>query len=61
MQGAFLILKKELIEFFKLLPNHDKQFAFLAGLTHAGTLGVNRHRIWHAMHGFLTQPPVRSV
>jgi pimeloyl-ACP methyl ester carboxylesterase len=51
----------ELFEFFKLLPNHDKQFMFLAGLTHAGMLGVNRHRIWHVMQEFLSYPPARSV
>jgi hypothetical protein len=34
---------------------------FLAGLTHAGMLGVNRHRIWHVMQEFLTYPPARSV
>jgi alpha-beta hydrolase superfamily lysophospholipase len=53
--------EEELLEFYKLLPNHDKQFAFLAGLTHAGMLGVNRHRIWHVMTAFLTYPPARSV
>ena len=51
----------ELLEFFKLLPNHDKQLMFVAGLTHAGMLGVNRHRIWHVMQEFLTYPPARSV
>ena len=51
----------ELLEFFKLLPNHDKQLMFVAGLTHAGMLGVNRHRIWHVMQAFLTYPPARSI
>ncbi len=51
----------ELLEFFKLLPNPDKQFMFLAGLTHAGTFGLNRHRIWHAMNAFLTYPPMRTA
>ena len=51
----------ELLEFFKLLPNPDKQFMFLAGLTHAGTMGLNRHRILHVMHAFLTYPPLRTA
>jgi pimeloyl-ACP methyl ester carboxylesterase len=51
----------ELLEFFKLLPNHDKEFVFLAGLTHAGMLGLNRHRIWHAMEAFLSYPPAQSL
>src|SRR5262249_42950047 len=53
--------EEELIDFFKQLPNHDKQFMFLAGLTHAGMFGINRHRIWHVMQAFLTYPPARSV
>ena len=51
----------ELLEFFKLLPNPDKQFMFLAGLTHAGMMGLNRHRLWHAMSAFLTYPPVHGA
>ena len=53
--------ESELLEFFKLLPNADKQFVFLAGLTHAGMLGLNRHRIWHAMVSFLQMPPTRKL
>lgn len=51
--------EEELIEFFKLLPNHDKQFTLIAGLTHAGMLGLNRHRIWHVMEALPKFPPVR--
>jgi alpha-beta hydrolase superfamily lysophospholipase len=50
----------ELLEFFTLLPNRDRQFVFLAGTTHVGTLGLNRHRIWHVMAEFLTYPEQRS-
>ena len=46
----------ELLQFFSMLPNMDKQFHFLAGLAHVATLGVNRHRLWHVMHAFLTYP-----
>lgn len=53
--------EEELLDFFKQLPNPDKQFAFLAGLTHAGSYGINRHRIWHVTKAFLTYPPKRSV
>ena len=53
--------EEELLDFFKLLPSHDKQFMFLAGLTHVGMLGVNRHRIWHVMQEFLAYPPARNV
>ena len=28
----------------------------IAGLAHAALLGVNRHRLYHAVHSFLTMP-----
>ena len=53
--------EEELLRFYSLLPNKDKQFVMIAGMTHAGALGVNRHRLWHVMHAFLTYPPMRSA
>ena len=51
----------ELLEFYGQLPNKDKQFFILSGLSHAATLGINRHRVWHVMHEFLTYPPLRTA
>jgi pimeloyl-ACP methyl ester carboxylesterase len=53
--------EEELMRFYSLLPNRDKQFAMIAGLAHAGGLGINRHRMWHVVHAFLTYPPMRSA
>jgi pimeloyl-ACP methyl ester carboxylesterase len=53
--------EEELLRFYSLLPNKDKQFVMLAGIVHSGGLGVNRHRLWHAAHAFLTYPPIRSA
>jgi pimeloyl-ACP methyl ester carboxylesterase len=53
--------EEELLRFYSLLPNKDKQFVMIAGLAHAGALGINRHRMWHVMHAFLTYPPTRSA
>jgi pimeloyl-ACP methyl ester carboxylesterase len=53
--------EEELLRFYALLPNKDKQFVMIAGMAHAGALGVNRHRLWHVMHAFLTYPPLRSA
>ena len=36
--------EEELLRFYSLLPNKDKQFAMIAGIAHAGALGINRHR-----------------
>jgi pimeloyl-ACP methyl ester carboxylesterase len=48
----------DLMEFYKLLPNGDRQFAILPGLAHSVCFGVNRSVMWHAVHAFLTMPPV---
>ena len=51
----------ELLRFYAGLPNKDKQFAMIARQAHSGGLGLNRHRLWHAAHAFLTYPPMRSA
>jgi pimeloyl-ACP methyl ester carboxylesterase len=51
----------ELLDFFSQLPNKDKQFCEIKGVAHIAVLGINRHRIWHAMHAFFTMPPQRSA
>jgi alpha-beta hydrolase superfamily lysophospholipase len=53
--------EEELLRFYSALPNRDKQFVMIAGLAHAGGLGINRHRMWHVVHAFLTYPPMRSA
>jgi alpha-beta hydrolase superfamily lysophospholipase len=49
---------EDLSEFFKQLPNGDRQFVILAGTAHSVVLGVNRQQFWHATHAFLTMPAV---
>jgi alpha-beta hydrolase superfamily lysophospholipase len=44
----------DLSDFFKGLPNGDRQFVILPDMAHSVVLGVNRQRFWHAMHAFLT-------
>lgn len=53
--------EEELLRFYAALPNKDKQFVMLAGIVHAGGLGINRHRIWHAVSAFMTYPPIREA
>jgi pimeloyl-ACP methyl ester carboxylesterase len=48
--------EEDLMAFFRLLPNMDKQFSIFAGQAHVTPLGLNRHRFWHAMEAFLTMP-----
>lgn len=51
----------DLMDFFAKLPNKDKQFVFVSGLAHAATLGINRHKFWHAMESFMRVPENRAL
>jgi hypothetical protein len=46
----------DLLAFYSKLPNPDKSIIKIGGLAHAALLGVNRHRLYHAVHAFLTMP-----
>ena len=46
----------DLADFFKRLPNGDRQFMILPGMAHSVVLGLNREQFWHSMHSFLTMP-----
>jgi pimeloyl-ACP methyl ester carboxylesterase len=51
----------DLVQFFKLLPNGDRQFVILPGMAHSVVLGLNRELFWHAMRAFLTPPKAVST
>jgi alpha-beta hydrolase superfamily lysophospholipase len=51
----------DLQDFFKQLPNGDRQFVILPGMAHSVVLGLNRQIFWHAMHSFLTQPAATNT
>ena len=46
----------DLIEFFKRLPNPDKQFAVMSGISHASFQQINYMTVYHILHAFFTQP-----
>jgi len=46
----------DLIEFFARLPNPDKQFSVLAGISHASFQQKNYLTVYHILHPFFTQP-----
>ena len=52
--------EEDLLDFFRLLPNPDRQFTVLAGAAHALVFGHNRHQLWHAAHAFLSLPGRRD-
>jgi pimeloyl-ACP methyl ester carboxylesterase len=46
----------DLLEFFKRLPNPDKQFSVMAGISHASFQQINYLTVYHILHSFFTQP-----
>ena len=48
----------DLIEFFKRLPNPDKQFTVMRGISHASFQQKNYMMVYHILHAFLTPPPL---
>ena len=47
---------EDLMEFFKRLPNPDKQFTVMAGISHASFQQKNYLMVYHILHSFFTQP-----
>jgi pimeloyl-ACP methyl ester carboxylesterase len=46
----------DLIDFYRQLPNGDRQFAILPLTAHAVGYGINRHLLHYAIHNFLAAP-----
>ena len=46
----------DLIEFFKRLPNADKEFAIIPDIAHGSFTQMNYMRAYHVLHSFFTRP-----
>jgi pimeloyl-ACP methyl ester carboxylesterase len=46
----------DLVEFFKRLPNPDKQFTVMPGISHASFQQKNYMLVYHILHSFFAQP-----
>lgn len=46
----------DLVEFWKRLPNADKQFIVMAGISHASFQQKNYLMVYHLLHAYFTQP-----
>ena len=46
----------DLLEFFRRLPNPDKQFAVMPGISHASFQQKNYQIVYHILLGFFSQP-----
>lgn len=47
---------EDLIEYYKLLPNTNKQFALMQGISHASFQQKNYLMVYHILHSFFTMP-----
>lgn len=58
MRGEYdgIAAMDDLLAFFRKLPNADKQFAVMAGISHASFQQKNYKLVYHILHGFFTQP-----
>jgi pimeloyl-ACP methyl ester carboxylesterase len=48
--------EQDLLDFYRKLPNPDRQFSILPGLAHSLALGINRRLFWHCTRAFLEMP-----
>ena len=48
---------EDVLAFYSALGTTDKQIVMVSGQAHNTSLGINRHRFWHVLHGFLSTPP----
>ena len=46
----------DLLEFFRRLPNPDKQFCVMPGISHASFQQKNYLMVYHILHAFFSQP-----
>ncbi|MCZ8255545.1 MAG: alpha/beta hydrolase, partial [Polaromonas sp.] len=46
----------DLIDYFKLLPNMNKQFSVMRGISHASFQQKNYMMVYEILHGFFTMP-----
>ena len=58
MRGQFdgIASMEDLVDFFSRLPNPDKQFAVMSGISHASFQQINYRTVYHILHSFFTQP-----
>ncbi len=58
MRGEYdgIASEEDLFDFFARLPNKDKQFVFMRGISHASFQQKNYRLVYHLLHAFFTEP-----
>ena len=52
---------EDLLDFYRQLPNGDRQFVILPNTAHSTGYGKNRHLLWYAVQNFLAAPAPVAV
>jgi pimeloyl-ACP methyl ester carboxylesterase len=52
---------EDLFDFYRQLPNGDKQLVILPNTAHSVAVAINRHLLWHAMREFISMPPPVAI
>jgi hypothetical protein len=47
---------EDLLDFFRQLPNGDRQYVILPNTAHSEGFSKNRQLLWYAMKNFLAEP-----
>ena len=53
--------EEDILDFYRQLPNPDRQLVILPGVAHSLNLGYNRQLYWHVAHAFLSLPKVEVM
>jgi pimeloyl-ACP methyl ester carboxylesterase len=63
LRGEFdgISTETDLLNFYRQLPNADRQYVTLPGAAHALVMGINRHQTWYTTRNFLDMPPAQAV
>ncbi len=52
---------EDLFDFYRQLPNGDKQLVILPNTAHSVAVAINRHLFWHATRAFLDMPEPTAI
>jgi hypothetical protein len=52
---------EDLLDFYRQLPNGDRQFVILPRTAHSAGYGKNRQLLYYALHNFLSAPTPSAV
>lgn len=52
---------EDLFDFYRQLPNGNKQLVILPNTAHSVAVAINRHLFWHAMREFLDMPTPTAI